>query len=112
MILPVVTGSLEPPELTVSLIRDILLAYGEEEMSEDQGLLREKMLEIAGAEGEKLEASAFARALTRGVFLYDAKNEVALNTNYRDVMKIQKRSLTRQIHSCLLLTSLLLTKST
>jgi hypothetical protein len=111
MILPVVTGSLEPPELTVSLIRDILLAYGEEEMSEDQGLLRE-MLEIAGAEGEKLEASAFARALTRGVFLYAAKNEVALNTNYRDVMKFQKRSLTRQIQSCLLLTSLLLTKST
>lgn len=111
MILPVVTGSLEPPELTVSLIRDILLAYGEEEMSEDQGLLRE-MLEIAGAEGEKLEASAFPRALTRGVFLYDAKNEVALNTNYRDVMKIQKRSLTRQIQSCVLLTSLLLTKST
>jgi hypothetical protein len=52
MILPDVTGSLEPPELTVSLIRDILLAYGEEEMSEDQGLLRE-MLEIAGAGEEK-----------------------------------------------------------
>jgi hypothetical protein len=83
-----VTGSLEPPELTISLLQDILLAYGEEEMSQDQGLLRE-MLEAAGTEGEQLDANAFARALTKDVLLYDIKKEVALNTNYHDVMKAE-----------------------
>ena len=88
MILRDVTGSLEPPELTISVLQDILLAYGEEEMSQDQGLLRE-MLDAAGTEGERLDANAFARALTKDVLLYDVKNEVALNTNYRDVMKAE-----------------------
>jgi hypothetical protein len=88
MILRDVTGSLEPPELTISLLQDILLAYGEEEMSQDQGLLRE-MLEAAVTEGEQLDANAFARALTKDVLLYDVKKEVALNTNYHDVMKAE-----------------------
>lgn len=85
MILRDVTGSSEPPKLTISLLQDILLAYGEEEMSQDQGLLRE-MMDAAGEEGDDFDVNAFARALTSDVLLYNVKDEVTLTTNYHDVM--------------------------
>lgn len=85
MILRDVTGSSEPPKLSISLLRDILLAYGEEEMSQDEGLLRD-MMNAAGNEGDDFDAEAFSRALTRDVRLYNVKNEATLTTNYHDVM--------------------------
>jgi len=86
MILRDVTGSSNPPKLTVSLLRELLLAYGEEEMSNDMGLLRD-MMNVAGNEGDDFDVVAFSRALTSDIMLYNVENEVSLTTNYRDVME-------------------------
>lgn len=82
MILRDVTGSSKPPKLTVSLLHDILLAYGEESMSNDVDLLREM-----ATFGEVLNEETFSRALTNDVLLYNVNDEATLTTNYRDVMK-------------------------
>jgi len=85
MILCNVTGLSEFPKLTVSLLQDILLVYGEEEMSNDMGLLRD-MISAAGNEGDDFDVEAFSRAFTNDVMLYDVESEVTLTSNYHDVM--------------------------
>lgn len=87
IILSGVTGSSDPkPLLTKELLCEIFKEYEEEDLIDDDELLDE-MIEIASG-GEKdavLDASAFTRALTSDIKLYDPLNETKFTTHYEDV---------------------------
>jgi len=100
MMLHDVTGSRMPKRLTRTLIKQILQAYGETALSEDDDLVQQ-MLEHAGAsssqDGVLLDVKAFCRALTSDVQEFDVENKDKLSTNFDDVMFSTNRS--DQVHA-------------
>ena len=88
----------EKPELTASLVRDILCTYGEDELAEDDGLIeamigraarvaKNKYVEDRSPTHTFLDVSAFAFALTADVIpLFDVGDEVRLRSNRQDVL--------------------------
>jgi len=89
MMLHDVTGSRAPKRLTRTLIKQILQAYGETALSEDDGLVQQ-MLEQAGASSSQdrvlLNLTSFCRALTSDVQGFDVGNKDKLSTNFDDVL--------------------------
>ena len=94
------TAEFEPPILTVELMKDILLFYGEREMALNDNLVREMIWAAAGSSGHihddndddilplvRLDECAFARALTGDVQKHDIGSENKNSTNYFDVFK-------------------------
>lgn len=94
-----VTGDSEPKPITVDLLRDIFLFYGENDVAADDDLLQQ-MVRVAskGAEiaddrdaseegGILLDEHAFAYCLTSDIQLYDVESEEKLTTTYYDVFQ-------------------------
>ncbi len=94
-----VTGDSEPKPISVDLLRDIFLFYGENDVAADDDLLQQ-MVRVAskGAEtadgqdaceegGILLDEHAFAYCLTSDVRLYDVESEEKLTTTYYDVFQ-------------------------
>mmetsp|Transcript_32868 Transcript_32868/g.67131 ORF Transcript_32868/g.67131 Transcript_32868/m.67131 type:complete len:832 (-) Transcript_32868:939-3434(-) len=99
MILKDVTGDSEPKPITVDLLRDIFLFYGEKDVAADDDLLQQ-MVRVAskGADiaddrdaseegGILLDEHAFAYCLTSDVQLYDVESEEKPTTTYYDVFQ-------------------------
>ena len=89
MILHDVTGSREPKELSIDLIRNMFLKYGETAIAEDDAFLA-LMLKGAGGggggqEAVKFDKESFLKALTCDIQKYDCRNETKMSTNWRDV---------------------------
>ncbi len=99
------TGNQVPKELTPTLVKDILRAYGEIESADNDKLINE-MVQAAAAiqpssdtntstssENEtssadvhlQLDLNTFARALTYDLQLYDLSNEIRVSSNYDDI---------------------------
>ena len=74
------------PPITVELLRNIFLFYGEKDVASDTNLL-EGMVELALTAGENLDAAVFAHCCTSDVELYDVGWENKLTTNYNDVFE-------------------------
>ena len=88
MMLHDVTGSRAPKPLTRTLVKQILQAYGETKLSENEELVRQ-MLQQAGASSNRrvlLDTDTFCRALTEDVQEYNVENKNKLTTNFEDVM--------------------------
>lgn len=113
-----ITGDPTPKPLTEGLVRDILRGYGEDDLAEDAGLVRE-MVDVAscslmppfagedggggplGAAGAGsgagatglLDLDAFVAALTSDVCrAYDSTRESRRTTNFQDVWMADRRS--------------------
>ena len=78
------TGDHDGHLLTSDLVKKIFRCYGEHEMANNDELV-EEMIQAAGGSGIPLDASAFARALTNDVKLYDLKWETTKSTVLQDV---------------------------
>lgn len=90
MMLHDVTGSRAPKPLTKTLVKQILQAYGETGLSEDEELIRE-MLKQAGRKAYShdpvlLNAETFCRALTGDVQNFSTENKDKLSTNLDDAL--------------------------
>ena len=88
MMLHDVTGSRAPKPLTRTLIKQILQAYGETALCENDELVQQ-MLDQAGASiGERvlLDAKTFSRVLTQDVQAFNVENKDKLSTNFDDAM--------------------------
>ena len=88
MMLHDVTGSRAPKPLTRTLIKQILQAYGETALCENDELVQQ-MLDQAGASiGERvlLNAETFCRALTQDVQAFNVENKDKQSTNFDDAM--------------------------
>lgn len=90
MMLHDVTGSRAPKPLTKTLVKQILQAYGEEALAEDDELV-EEMLEQAGKQSRQdragllLNTETFCRALTHDVQQFDIDNKNKISTSFDDV---------------------------
>jgi len=87
MLLHDVTGGRQAKPLTPALIKQILQAYGEETLSENNELVQ-SMLEQAGAAngGVLLDAETFCRALTADVQEFSVKFKDKFDASYDDAM--------------------------
>jgi len=83
-----------PPRLSSSLLKEILLAYGEDELANDEELIRD-MVRKVGSNGNDdnadggvlLDASTFTKGLTADILpLWDVCDEERLRTNRQDVL--------------------------
>jgi len=80
------TGSSEPRPITKELLQTIFTRYGELELSQDEQLIEEMVLNVSGGDENAIfDADTFARALTEDVMLYDIDNESRVSTFYEDV---------------------------
>jgi hypothetical protein len=98
MMLHDVTGSRAPKPLTKTLVKQILQAYGESELSENDEVVRE-MLAQAGKESNQqllLDTDTFCKALTNDVELYDLKNKERLSTYFDDALFGESGRLTNE----------------
>jgi hypothetical protein len=87
MLLHDVTGSRQPKLLTKTLLRQILCAYGEDALAEDDELINQ-MMKQSGALHNRvlLDASTFLKALTADVQDFDVNNKDKLTTFFDDIM--------------------------
>lgn len=88
------TGSDTKRPLTKALLKQIFLAYNEEEMATDDQLLSE-MIDMVTSEdseedGNVLDVSTFYRGLVNDVKLYDTSNHSRISTHLEDVFGINK----------------------
>ncbi len=86
MILHDVTGDSEPKPLTASLVRDIFLKYGEDELIEDDEYLQAVLQASTGGEENVLfDEKSLLRALTHDLGEYNVRREASITTNMTDV---------------------------
>jgi hypothetical protein len=74
------------PILDASLVKEILLASGETEITQDAELMRE-MVEVACSPSGRLDVEAFANALTFDLDKWQVRNEDSLSTIFYDVFE-------------------------
>jgi len=88
MILLNTTGSPNPKKLNKYLVKDILLAYGEKEIADDEKLIEDMVSAAKGTNrGGIFDSTAFARALTHDITEYDVMNEKKMTSYYFDVFE-------------------------
>jgi hypothetical protein len=88
MMLHDVTGSRAPKPLTKTLVKQILQAYGESELSENDEVVREMLAQAGNKSNHRLllDTDTFCKALTNDVQQYDLKNKERLSTNFDDAL--------------------------
>ena len=101
-----VTGNEEPKELTVHLVKNILIKYNENDLAQDYALLQE-MVDAAGATFTApdddmmpllLDRNYFLSALTSDILLYDARCENSSTKNWEDVGLLKAQYLLKIKH--------------
>ena len=88
MMLHDVTGSRAPKPLTKTLVKQILQAYGETELSENDEVVRE-MLAQAGKQSNRkllLDTDTFCKVLTKDLQHYNLESKEPLSTNFDDAL--------------------------
>ncbi len=86
MILHDVTGDTEPKTLTLSLVRDIFVMYGEKDaVSDDEVLQKLLLVATEGKENVEFNAETMLRILTHDLQEFDVRKEVEATTNMMDV---------------------------
>eukprot|EP00977_Amphora_coffeiformis_P018301 scaffold6378_cov176-Amphora_coffeaeformis.AAC.12 len=73
----------DEPELNVALIQQILRAYGEDDLAQDEALCVDMLAQMNGH--SKFNADSLAQALTADVQLYNIENETKYSTLYQDI---------------------------